>query len=612
MNSIQKQVIQIVFVLVGLIYVGRLFVLQILDSRYKIEAEMNAVVKMIEYPNRGLVYDRKGKLLVYNIPVFDITVVMREFKLKDTLTFCNKFGLTPDSLRTIIVNMKKDIGYSRNKPMPLFKQLSTEDFAKVQNYLVDYPGLSIQARSVRAYPHKSLANALGYIAEISPAKLEKQTDGYYRQGDYIGFSGLEQFYEKELRGQRGVHYVMKDVRGVLKGAYRNGQYDTTAMMGENLLCTIDLDLQQYAEQLMANKVGSVVAIEPSTGEILAFVSSPSYDPSLLAGRQYSKNYGRLVRDPMKPLFNRALMAMYPPGSIFKLAQGLTALQLGLINERTQFPCDKSLVNCHAHPNPTDLRGSIQWSCNPYYFMTFKKIIERGLSTNKYKDSELGFDEWRRNVVSMGFGTRIGIDLPDCKKGNIPSNAYYDKIYGDLRWKFSTIYSLGIGQGEVGVIPIQMANFAALIANKGYYYTPHLVRSIGKDNKTKQEYYTKNFSTIDPRHYGPIIDGMALVAQSGTAAWTRSRGDSLIMCGKTGTAENPHGDDHSVYIAFAPKDNPKIAIAVFVENAGFGAMTSAPIASLLMQKYITGKISNKYMEEYILKKDLSGKYNSYKK
>ena len=612
MNSQERRVIQLIFIVVGLIYIGRLFVLQILDSRYKIEAEINAVEKVIDYPNRGLIYDRKGKLLVYNTPVFDITVILRELKIEDTLAFCSKFEITPDSLKGIILNLKKDRGYSRNKPMPLFKQLSTQDLGKIQNFIVDYPGLYVQARFVRSYPHKSLANALGYIAEISPAKLEHQEGNYYRQGDYIGFSGLEKSYENELRGRRGVHYVMKDVRGVQKGAYRAGAYDTTSITGENLLSTIDLDLQQYGELLMQNKIGSIVAIEPSTGEVLAFVSTPSYDPALLSGRLYSANFSKLNNDPMKPLFNRALMAMYPPGSIFKLAQALTGLQLGVITERSQFPCDKSLVNCHDHPNPVDLRGSIQWSCNPYYFMTFKRIIERNVSPNKYKDSELGFDEWRRNIVSMGFGERIGIDLPDVKRGNIPSNAYYDRIYGDLRWKFSTIYSLGIGQGEVGVVPIQMANFVAMIANRGYYYMPHLIRSIGKEGRTLPQYKQKIQTTINPKHFIPVIDGMELVVQAGTAAWTRAKKGTLTMCGKTGTAENPHGDDHSVYIAFAPKDNPKIAIAVFVENAGFGAMTAAPIASLMVQKYINGEVESKYMEEYVIKKDLMYKYDSYKK
>ncbi len=610
MNSIQRKVIQFVFIFVGLIYIGRLFVLQILDSRYKIEAEINAVEKIIEYPNRGLIYDRKGKLLVFNTPVFDITVILREFKLTDTLEFCNKFGITPDSLKGIVADLKKDKGYSRNKPMPLFKQLSTEDFGKIQSFLFDYHGLYVQARTVRSYPHKSLANALGYIGEISRTTLEKQTNNYYRQGDYIGLSGLEQSYEEILRGQRGVRFVMKDVKGVQKGRYRSGAYDTTSIAGENLVSTIDLELQQYGELLMQGKIGSIVAIEPETGEILAFVSAPSYDPALLSGRLYSKNYGRILMDPLKPLFNRPLMAMYPPGSIFKLAQALTGLELGVITERTQFSCDKSLVNCHSHPSPTDLRSSIQWSCNPYYFLAFKKIINQDLSTNKYKDTEMGFDMWRPHVMSMGFGSKIDVDLPNVKSGNIPSNQYYDKIYGDMRWKFSTIYSLGIGQGEISIIPIQMANFAAMIANRGYYYSPHLVRNIGQDKRTLEKYKTRHQTTIHPKHFKPIVDGMEQVVLAGTAAWTRSK-DSVVICGKTGTAENPHGDDHSVFIAFAPKDNPKIAIAVFVENAGFGAMTAAPIANLLIHKYLKRK-PNQYMEDYIINKDLTGKYGSYKK
>ncbi|HSZ71697.1 MAG TPA: penicillin-binding transpeptidase domain-containing protein [Cytophagaceae bacterium] len=610
MNSIQRKVIQFVFVFVGLTYVVRLFVLQILDSRYKLEAEINAVEKIIDYPNRGLIYDRKGKLLVFNTPVFDITVILREFKLADTSDFCHKFGITPDSLKGIVADLKKDRGYSRNKPMPLFKQLSNEDFGKIQNFLSDYPGLYVQARSVRSYPHKSLANALGYIGEISRTSLEKQTNDYYHQGDYIGLSGLEQSYEEQLRGQRGVRFVMKDVRGVQKGHYRGGEYDTTAVAGENLVSTIDLELQEYGELLMQHKIGSIVAIEPSTGEILAFVSAPSYDPALLSGRLYSANYGRILMDPLKPLFNRPLMAQYPPGSIFKLAQALTGLQLGVITERTQFSCDKSLVNCHEHPSPTDLRSSIQWSCNPYYFLTFKKIINQDLSTNKFKDTEMGFDMWRPNILSMGFGSKLDVDLPNVKGGNIPSNQYYDKIYGDMHWKFSTIYSLGIGQGEISIIPIQMANFAAMIANRGYFYTPHLVRSIGQQKRTLEKYKVRHQTTIHPKYFKPIVDGMEQVVQAGTAAWTRSR-DSVVICGKTGTAENPHGDDHSVFIAFAPKENPKIAIAVFVENAGFGAMTAAPIAMLLIHKYLK-RAPNKYMEEYIINKDLMGKYSSYKK
>jgi penicillin-binding protein 2 len=603
----RKLVIQLSIIAVALLFIVRLFFLQVLDSRYKIEAEINAIEKVVDYPYRGLIYDRNGKLLVFNTPVFDIMVVTREFKLVDTIEFCNRFGITKDEYIKKIKDIKdrnKNRGYSPNKPQFLFKQLSLEDFAHIQDYLTDYKGLYTQARTVRAYTHPTAANALGYIAEISPSMLEKQTEPYYRQGDYIGFSGIEKYYEKELRGQRGIQYIMKDVRGVLKGKFRGGEFDTASVPGKNLVSTLDLDLQLYGEKLMQNKIGSVVAIEPSTGEILSFISSPSYDPNLLAGRNYSKNYDTLQRNPYKPLFNRPLMANYPPGSIFKLAQGLVGMQEKVITERSVFPCDKSLVNCHKHPSPQDFRGAVQYSCNPYFYMVYKKLLNRDLSSNKFVDTEMGFDIWRNHILSMGFGQKLAVDLPDCKKGNIPSNQYYDKIYGNLHWKFSTIYSLSIGQGEISIIPIQMANLAVLIANKGWFYTPHLIKAIGDDKRIRKEYVTKHYTTIDSSYYTPVIDGMARVVEAGTAYWLKIK--DIEICGKTGTAENPHGDDHSVYIAFAPKNNPKIAIAVFVENAGFGAMTAAPIAHLMIEKYLKDTITRPPLEKMILDKNLMHK------
>jgi len=600
----RKFVVQVIMIAIGLIYVIRLFFLQVLDSSYKIEAEINAIEKVVDYPYRGLIYDRNNDLLVFNTPVFDITVVTKEFKLTDTILFCNRFGIAHADFKKLMSDIKNPIknrGYSRNKPQTLFKQLSLEDFAHVQDYMQDYPGLYTQARTVRSYSYSSTANALGYIGEISSKSLEKQTDSYYKQGDYIGLSGLEQYYEKELRGKRGVKYIMKDVHGVLKGKYRGGAYDTISAPGENLVSTLDIKLQQYGELLLQNKIGCVVAIEPKTGEILSFISSPSYDPNLLTGRKFSENYVTLFKDPYKPLFNRPLMAMYPPGSIFKLAQALTALQEGVITDQTQFPCDKSLVNCHEHPNPQDLRGAIQWSCNPYFYMVFKKLISQEKVPNKFKDTEINFDEWRRHMLSMGFGQKMLVDLPSSKSGNIPSNTYYDKIYGDLHWKFSTIYSLSIGQGEINVVPIQMANLAALIANKGWYVTPHFIKSIGNDGHVLEEYKNKHVTTIDPKYFQPVIDGMERVVLGGTASWLKIK--DIDICGKTGTAENPHGDDHSVYIAFAPKNDPKIAIAVYVENAGFGAMTAAPIAHLMIEKYLKDTITKKPLEQMILDKNL---------
>ncbi|MFN3403399.1 MAG: penicillin-binding protein 2 [Cytophagaceae bacterium] len=598
----RKHVIQLIFILTGAVFIIRLFFLQVLDTSYKFEAQNNVMRRITEYPYRGLMYDRHGKLLVYNTPVFDLMVVPKEVQIKDTAHFCRHFEISKEDL---VKKLREARQYSTARPSVFLKQLSITDFAKVQDFLIDYPGFYPQARTIRSYPHESLANALGYIGEISKKQLEKQTEKYYSQGDYIGISGLEANYEEYLRGKRGAKYVMVNVRGVEKGAFKDGMYDTLSVPGENLYTTIDLKLQQYGEKLMGNKIGSVVAIEPKTGEILAFISSPSYDPNLLTGRRFAQNFSALQKDTLKPLFNRPLMALYPPGSIFKLAQALTALELGVIKPQTTFPCNKQLVNCHNHPGPVDVKGSVQHSCNPYYFMVFKNIINQDKSPNKFIDTEMGYDQWREYILSMGFGQKLEIDLPNVKSGNIPTNKYYDKVYGDLHWKFSTIYSLGIGQGEIGIIPIQMANLAALIANKGYYYTPHLVKGIGNDKRIPEKYTVKHQTKIDPKHFDVVIDGMEAVVQAGTAGWTKIK--DINICGKTGTAQNPHGEDHSVFIAFAPKEDPKIAIAVFVENAGFGGMFAAPIANLMIERYLKDTTTRLPMEKYILEKDFVSKY-----
>lgn len=594
----QKYVIQGVFILVAIIFICRLFYLQVLDSEYKLLAQQNAARKIIEYPYRGLIYARNGEPLVVNSPVFDLMIVLRETNIKDTTDFCNKLGITKEEFQKVIKEIRKEKAHLR--PTALIKQLNFTEIARIQELLLEYKGFYTQARTIRSYPYPIMANALGYIGEINKKQLANQKNTYYSKGDYIGISGLESNYENVLRGEKGVRHVMVDVKGAEKGSFKNGAYDTIPVPGENLYTTIDLKLQMYAEQLLANKKGGIVAIEPSTGEILAIVSSPAYDPNMLTGRKFSTNAALLQKDTLKPLFNRPLMAMYPPGSIFKLAQALIALQIGVIKPGTTFPCNKGVgVNCHDHPSPQDLKGSIQYSCNPYYWQVFKKIIVQDKNPNKYKDSELGFDQWHHHIKSFGFGEKLGVDLPNEKSGIIPSNKFYDRIYGDLRWKFSTIYSLGIGQGEIGIIPIQMANLAAIMANRGYYYTPHLVKGLGANKKKPAPFLVKHNTTIDPKHFPVVIDGMEQVVLAGTAAWTQIKGISI--CGKTGTAQNPHGEDHSVYIAFAPKENPKIAIAVFVENAGFGGMWSAPIANLMIEKYLTDTITRGPMEKYILDK-----------
>ena len=602
----RKGIIQIIFIAVGLLFIVRLFFIQALDNRYKQEAQQNVLRKIIEYPYRGLIHDRKGKLLVYNVPVFDILIIMREAKIKDTLTFCTDFSMTVEELRSAIIKVKQDKGYSRKKPIPFLKQLSVKDFAKLEDILYKYPGFYPQSRTIRGYPHQNLGHVLGYIGEINKRLLDKQKDKYYEQGDYIGLSGLEQSYEKELRGRRGSQYVMRDVHGVEKGSYKNGELDTISIPGQNIESTIDLALQQYGEKLMGKMIGSIVAIEPATGEILAFISAPSYDPNLLIGREFSKNYQQLENDTLKPLFNRPLMAMYPPGSIFKVAQALVGQQVGVLKPSTVYPCNQSWgPKCHAHPSPNDLQGSIQWSCNPYYYMVFRNIIQQEKHPNKYIDSEMGYNQWRSIVMSFGFGSKLDVDLPNIKPGLIPTTKFYDKWYGNHRWKHSTIRSLDIGQGELLIVPIQMANMAAIIANRGYYYTPHFIKSIGNKPNTNPKLLLKHKTEVDDKYFPVIVDGMERVVIGGTASWTKIQG--IEICGKTGTVQNPHGNDHSVFMAFAPKVNPKIAICAFVENAGFGAMTAAPIVTLMIDKYLRDTTSRKPMEEYVLRKDFVSKY-----
>jgi penicillin-binding protein 2 len=601
MNDNKKYIIQFVFVLVGVIFIIKLFTIQVLDENYKVTAEKNIVQRKVEYPYRGLITDRNGKLIVYNSPVFDLMIVTKEAKNFDTVRFCNILKIKKEELYGYIKKMKEDRGYSSVKPCPLIKQLSVKDFATIQDHLVDFPGLSIVPRSVRSYPHNGMANSLGYIGEIDQNQLlrQKERDSiqYYKKGDYIGISGLESKYEKILRGQRGIKYKMVNVRGIEKGSFKKGAFDTLSVAGDNIMSTIDLELQKYGEMLLEGKVGSVVAIEPKTGEILSIISAPSYDPNLLTGRELAKNYGLLLKDPNKPLFNRPIMAMYPPGSIFKMIQALIGLQEKVLYPGTTFPCSKNLVNCHAHPNPVALHGAIQYSCNPYFWQTYKKIINQDVSSNTFVDTRIGLDKWKNYVMNFGLGKPLGVDLPNEKGGQIPGGNFYNKVYGEGRWKYSTIYSLSIGQGEMLVTPLQMANLAAIIANKGYYYTPHLVKSVGENGFVPEEYKVKNHSGIDSVHYNVVINAMR-DALSGTA--TRAIIKDIAICGKTGTAQNPQGEDHSVFMAFAPMDDPKIAIAVYVENAGWGGRAAASTASLMIEKYLRGHITRPALEEYVIK------------
>lgn len=594
MNDKRPVILIMFIVLIGLVLLVKLFMIQVADDSFLRRAERNAIQRIVDHPYRGLIYDRNNSLLVFNNPVFDLMVIPQEFSVKDTATFCELFGIEKELL---IENYNAAKNYSWVKPSSLIKQISNRDFARIQDFLIDYPGLFVTTRSVRAYPQSSAANALGYIGEISGPQLERDTLGYYMQGDYIGLSGLESFYEPELRGRKGVQYKMVNVRGVDKGSFKNGDLDTASIAGLNLQSTIDLDLQVYGEKLMAGKRGSVVAIEPKTGEILSMISAPTYDPNLLAGSKFGENYSTMNADESKPLFNRPIMATYPPGSIFKVVQSLIGLQDGVLTLNSTYSCNQSLVKCHNHPSPANLFGAIRNSCNPYYHQAFRTMINREESSNTYKDTQLGLDRWKESVEKFGLGTKLGVDMRGEKGGDVPGSTLYNRVYGEGRWKYSTIYSLSIGQGELLVTPLQMANLVSIFANKGYYYIPHLIKAIdGDSTRIDPKYLTKIDAGVDPQHFDMVQDAMA-EALYGTAA--RAIMKDITIAGKTGTAQNPQGEDHSVFIAFAPKENPKIAIAVYVENAGWGGRAAASTASLMIEKYLKGEVKRPQLEEYVL-------------
>lgn len=591
----QRPIVILIFIfLVSVVLLIRLFMIQVVDDSFMKRAESNAIQRIVDHPYRGLVYDRNGKLLVFNNPIFDVMVVPKEFKVGDTTRFCELFKISKEQLIESYTAARK---YSSVKPSTLIKQISTKDFARIQDFLVDYPGLFIMTRSVRSYPNSTAGHALGYIGEINSGQLERDTLKYYSQGDYVGLSGMERYYENVLRGKKGVKYKMVNVRGIDKGPFKDGEYDTASVAGKNITSTIDMDLQVYGEMLMQGKTGSVVAIEPSTGEILAMISAPFYDPNELTGAEFSRNYVLLNKDLQKPLFNRPVMAMYPPGSIFKIVQSLIGLQKGILTPNSTFACNRSLVACHNHPSPSNLFGAIRNSCNPYYHQAFRQIINREVSGNTFTDTQIGLDEWRESVLKFGLGAPLGIDMFGERGGDIPSSKLYDRVYGKGRWKYSTIYSLSIGQGELQVTPIQMANLVSVFANKGYYYTPHLIKEIdGDPNQVPEKFKIKHEVGIDAHHFDLIQDAMA-EAIYGTAA--RAVIKDIVLAGKTGTAQNPHGEDHSVFFAFAPKDNPKIAIAVYVENAGWGGRAAASTASLMIEKYLRGEITRPALQEYVL-------------
>ena len=587
----RRFVIAGVAILIVIVYTIRLFMLQITSDDYKKSADSNAFLKKIEYPSRGAILDRTGKLLVYNQPAYDIMVVMNEIKGRlDTLEFCQTLGITRqefDRRMATIKDRNRNPGYSRFTQQIFMSQLSDKDFSIFQEKMFRFPGFYVQKRSVRQYQYAMGAHVLGDVAEVSPADIEE--DEYYQPGDYIGKLGIERSYEKQLRGVKGIQILLRDAHGRVQGRYRNGEFDQRAQPGKNLTLGIDANLQALGERLMEGKIGSIVAIEPSTGEVLCMVSSPSYDPRLMVGRQRSKNHRLLSQDVWKPLLNRSIMGLYPPGSTFKTSQGLTFLSEGIITPTTPYPCGHGFnfkglhVGCHGHAAPLPLVPALSTSCNGFFCWGLYHMINTNIS--KYGTVQNAMNTWRDYMVSMGFGYKLGIDLPGEKRGLIPNAQFYDKAYKGS-WNGLTVISIAIGQGEVLLTPLQIANLGATIANRGYYYVPHVVKKVqGEplDTTFTRRHYTK----ADKSAYEYVVQGMRSSALGGTCH-ELARYD-FEACGKTGTAQNK-GHDHSVFMGFAPMNNPQIAVAVYVENGGWGATYGVPIGGLLMEQFIHGKLS----------------------
>lgn len=595
--SSRKFVVIGIFVLVTLLYLVRLFYLQVYDNSYKFSAENIVLRTVTQYPARGLIRDRNGDLMVYNDAAYDLMVIPRQAKHIDTLAFCKLVEISMDDYRKKINKAKR---YSWYKPSVFVKQIPKEDFGKISEELYRFPGFYAQSRTLRKYPRPIAGHLLGSIGEVSRRNMEN--DHFYHSGDYIGKSGIEKYYENFLRGEKGSRLIEVDVHNRDKGSYQDGKYDTLAVPGKDLILGIDAELQWYGEQLMKNKKGSIVAIEPQSGEILALISSPCFDPNLMIGRKRSKNYGLLLHDTLKPLLNRAIAGTYPPGSTFKMINALVALQEGAIVRRTEFSCKGPLsrpIKCtHNHKTPLALDEAIQQSCNPYFWNTFKSI----LTNSKYADSHEGYEAWYNNVISFGFGHKFKTDIPFEVSGNIPTRKYFDKIYRGS-WNSLTVRSLAIGQGEILVTPIQLANMMAIIANKGYYYKPHFLREMEDVDSLKTKFRQRIETTVESKYFEIVNRAMVDVfeGEHGTARWYKM--DSISQAGKTGTVQNPHGEDHSLFIAYAPVENPQIAISVIVENGGFGSKWAAPIASLLIEKYLTGEVKRKSVEKRMLEGNL---------
>ena len=587
---------------VSLVLLGKLFYIQVIDDSYKKDASNNSMVYSVIYPPRGVIYDRNGEILVGNSVCYDILVTPMEVKQLDTAALAHALDTSVDFVREKMKYYRKYRSRIGFQTQTFLKQVNVETYIRFaeQEYL--FPGFHAQVRSVRDYPFNAGGNLLGYISEVDADYLKEHPE--YRSGDYVGRTGLEAAMEEQLKGEKGYHIYLRDSRNRVQSPYMDGAEDKSAVPGKDIVSTIDAHLQQYGQRLMEGKVGSVVAIEPSSGEILAMVSSPGIDVDVLT--DIGKHYKEISSNPRKPMFNRTVMASYPPGSVFKLVNGLIGMQEGVLKENDSYPCYKGYyysgdhkLGCHAHSSPLMLKDAIATSCNGYFCYVLRNILEN----KKYSSTSEALDKWREYVLSFGFGRKLGSDFPSELGGNIPTSSYYNKIYGKNRWRFQTVVSLSIGQGEIGATPLQIANLAAIMANRGYWYIPHIVKD-SENYRIDDKYRERNYTLVDTTFFETAVEGMYMAVNGGGSAGGTAFAaavDGLDVCGKTGTAQNPHGKDNSVFICFAPKDDPKIAVAAYVENAGFGATWALPVASLMLEQYLTGEISpkRKYLEDRML-------------
>ena len=607
----RSRVLLVGLVVVAIILLGKLFYIQIIDDKYKINASNNSMVYDIIYPTRGIIYDRNGKIIVSNKVTYDILVTPREVTPFDTLLLASVLETTPEFIKEKMAEYsrnRKKIGY---QSMVMLKQIKPETYMKFAEIQYNFPGFRGQVRSIRDYPVNAGGNLLGYVSEVDQKYIESHP-GEYRSGDYAGKTGIEAAREKDLRGEKGYHIYLRNSRNQIERPYKEGEMDKEAVPGHDIVTTIDADLQQYGQELMKNKVGSLVAIEPKTGEILSLVSSPGVDVSMLA--DISQHYNEIIKDPHKPMFNRAVQAPYPPGSVFKLVNGLIGLQEGVLDMDMAYPCYQGYhfgshkLGCHNHWSPLRLEEAIMMSCNGFFCYVLRNFLEN----KKYKNIDEALDKWNDYVQSFGFGHKLGSDFPAELGGTLPTSKLYNKRYGKGGWKFTTIISISIGQGEVGVTPLQIANLAAIMANRGWYKIPHIVKA-SEGVEIDPKYNERQYTMVDTTNFKKVINGMWRAVNNGPGtgctAWVAAV-DGLDICGKTGTAQNPRGADNSVFICFAPKDDPKIAVAAYVENAGFGATWAAPIASLLIEKYLKGETSRPDLENRVMQGDLMSRVKTY--